>query len=451
MTKKLWQKTEKSNLDKVVEIYTAGEDLTYDQKLVIYDLMGSVAHAKMLDKIGIISKKEYKQIHTGLKDIYKKYKIGKFQLQATDEDVHTRVESELIENYPIAGSKLHTARSRNDQVLTDMRLYTKNEIIKTAFLAIDLASQFVEFGKKYEFSPMPGYTHMQQAMLSSLGLWSTQFVESLIDDLEVLNTAFILNDQSPLGAGAAYGVSLPIDRKYTAKLLGFSKVQVNSLYTQNSKGKIEGMTAQALVQIMLTLSRFATDLLLFTTIEFNFFKLPDSLTTGSSIMPQKKNMDILELMRGRSKVILHYAAAISDLVTGLPSGYNRDTQEIKPLLMKSFDVVQSNLEMALLVLKNLEPKTEEMKKAISKDLYAAHYSYQFVKKGMPFRDAYKKVGNSLNEIPDYVPEEVLRETNHLGAAGNLDINNLKKLIVKTSKSWTKSKENFNKVIESLFK
>ena len=449
MTKKLWQKKDTNKLAKIVEQYSAGEDLQYDQHLVANDVLGSMAHAKMLLKIGVLTNKEYKQLHSALKEIHVNYQAGKFILEEGDEDVHTRVENEVTAKHPKSGAKLHTARSRNDQVLVDMRIYSKNEIVETALLVQELADTFVEFGKKYEFSPMPGYTHMQQAMLSSVGLWATQFAESLLDDLLVLETSYELNDQSPLGAGAAYGVSLPIDRKYTAKLLGFSKVQANSLYTQNSRGKIEELTAQALVQVMLTLGRFATDLLLFTTSEFDFFKLPDSLTTGSSIMPQKKNVDIMELMRGRSKVIQHYAHAISDVVTALPSGYNRDTQEIKPLLMKSFDMTKQNLEIATLVIKNLDPKLQNMKKAITKDLYAAHHSYQFVKKGMPFRKAYKQVGNSLDKIPDYNPEDVLKETNHLGAAGNLDVNNLKKQVELARKNWIEKQKQFSKAVENL--
>ncbi|KKQ74167.1 MAG: Argininosuccinate lyase [Candidatus Woesebacteria bacterium GW2011_GWB1_38_5b] len=451
MTKKLWQKTNNNTLEKVVESYTAGEDLVYDQKLVAWDVVGSIAHAKMLLKIGILTDNEYKQLHNALKEIYKKYQSGKFALKVGDEDVHTRVENEVTTKFPSAGAKLHTARSRNDQVLTDMRLYAKDEIVKTALLTYELTQEFVGFAKKYEFAPMPGYTHMQQAMLSSVGLWATQFAESLLDDLAVIEVSYKLNDQSPLGAGAAYGVSLPIDREYSAMLLGFSKVQTNSLYTQNSRGKIESLTAQALVQTMLTLGRFATDLLLFTTAEFDFFSLPDSLTTGSSIMPQKKNVDIMELVRARSKIIQHYAYAISDLITAIPSGYNRDTQEIKPLLMKSFDIVQSSLAIATLVVKNMKPKTDNMKKAITKDLYAAHHSYQFVKKGMAFREAYKKVGSNLVGIPDYIPEEVLKETNHLGAAGNLDIKSLDKQLLSTQEIWLKKKADFERIVSKLLK
>lgn len=451
MTKKLWQKKDTDKLASIVESYSAGEDLVYDQKLVAYDVIGSIAHAKMLLEIGVLTNDEYKQLHIALKDVYKKYKSGKFILKEGDEDVHTRIENEVTNKHPKAGAKLHTARSRNDQVLVDMRLYSKDEIVKTSLLIQELAQEFTNFGRKYEFAPMPGYTHMQQAMLSSVGLWATQFAESLLDDLLVLETAYQLNNQSPLGAGAAYGVSLPIDRQYTAKLLGFSKVQVNSLYTQNSRGKIEGLTAQALVQVMLTLGRFATDLLLFTTSEFDFFGLPNSLTTGSSIMPQKKNVDIMELMRGRSKVIQHYAHAITDIVTAIPSGYNRDTQEIKPFLMKSFEMTKQNLEIAILVVKNLEPKLQNMKKVITKDLYAAHHSYQFVKEGMPFREAYKKVGNSLSEIPDYNPEEVLKETNHLGAAGNLNIKSLEKKLALYGEEWSERQKHFDEVLKDLLK
>lgn len=440
---KLWSKGKGSNA--LVEAYTAGEDIFLDQKLVAYDIYGTLAHVTMLGSINIISSGELVAIKKELLAILQEYKAGAYTLRPGDEDVHTRIENDITARLPEAGGKIHTGRSRNDQVLVDMRLFTKEQLQEIALDTLELAMSFQAFAKAHEFTPMPGYTHMQQAMLSSVGAWAGQFAESLLDDLTSLRSAYTLNDQSPLGTGAGYGVSLPLDRVLTAGLLGFSKIQNNAIYTQNSRGKIESVTLGALSQIMLTLGRFASDLLLFTTAEFRFFTLAEELTTGSSIMPQKRNLDIMEIMRARSKTMLAHQSLVQNIISGLPSGYNRDLQEMKKPYLESFDLVKENLAIARLTLENLTVHAENMSRHISKDMFAAHHAYQLVKQEeIPFREAYKRVGANLESIPDYNPAEVLEQTASQGSGGNLQLSELKQ-----QAHWQQEKSNFEQTIRKL--
>ncbi len=296
--KKLWSKGE-SKLDPFIEAFETKGDLLMDQKLVKYDCLASIAHAKMLCKINILSKSELAKLEKGLLEILSLNSQGKFLLKIGDEDMHTKIENFLTEKYGEAGQKIHTGRSRNDQILTAIRLYSKEIMEKIKQELIRLIKSFENFSKKYGLIKMPGYTHMQKAMPSSIGLWAGSFMDSFKDDCVLLNTAMELNDQSPLGSAAGYGTPLKLDREYTAKLLGFAKVQNNSLYCQNSKGKIEAVILAALTQILLTINKFASDIMLFTTTEFNFFQVSDKVTTGSSMMPQKKNLDLAELLRSK--------------------------------------------------------------------------------------------------------------------------------------------------------
>lgn len=445
---KLWSKDKEVNT--LVEVYTAGEDIFLDQKLVAYDVYGTLAHVTMLNSINIISDAELTAIKKELTTILQEYKEGSYILQSGDEDVHTRVENDVTAKLPEAGGKIHTGRSRNDQVLVDTRLFTKDQLQTIASQAGELASAFQKFAETHEFTPMPGYTHMQQAMLSSVGAWAGQFAESLLDDLTSLQSAYSLNDQSPLGTGAGYGVSLPLDRALTAKLLGFSKIQNNAIYAQNSRGKIEGTTLSALSQIMLTLGRFASDLLLFTTAEFRFFTLAEELTTGSSIMPQKRNLDIMEIMRARSKTMLAHQSLVQNIISGLPSGYNRDLQEMKKPYLESFDLVKQNLAIAQLTLENLDINAENMARHISKDMFAAHHAYRLVEeKGMPFREAYKQVGTNLETIPNYDPAEVLQQTISQGSGGNLQLDELKQEVIKQQTHWQQKQKQFQKITKGL--
>ncbi len=445
---KLWSKGGTAHA--LVEAYTAGEDVFLDQKLVAHDIYGTLAHVAMLRSIGIVADGEAAAIKKELVHILQRYQDGEYILRPDDEDVHTRLENDITAKLPAAGGKIHTGRSRNDQVLVDMRLFTKEQLQTIAVQASELALAFQTFAKEHEFTPMPGYTHMQRAMLSSVGAWAGQFAESLHDDLAVLQAAYGLNDQSPLGTGAGYGVSLPLDRELTAKLLGFGKVQNNAVYAQNSRGKIESAVLGALSQIMLTLGRFASDLLLFTTAEFGYFTLAEGLTTGSSIMPQKRNLDIMELMRARSKTMLAHQGLVQNITSGLPSGYNRDLQEMKKPYLESFELVEQNLAIAQLTLENLTVNAETMARHISKDMFAAHHAYRMVAKdGTPFREAYRYVGTHLDELPEYDLAKVLRQTTSQGSGGNLQLGALAAAISGVRRHWQNERDEFQETIEKL--
>jgi argininosuccinate lyase len=450
MTHKLWQTNE--SLNTLVENYTSGDDIFWDQHLVAFDIYGSLAHAQMLLQQKLIDSQDFKQIGKGLHLLLKKYTEGALQLQPDDEDVHTRIENDLTKMFPLAGAKLHTGRSRNDQVLTDIRLFTKDSIVKTAGELLLTVNAFTKQANAHEFTPLPGMTHMQPAMLSSVGLWLGAFAESLLDDLKVLKLAFELNDQSPLGSGAAYGVSLPISREKTAALLGFSKVQNNALYCQNSRGKFESTTLQALMSIMSTLNTFATDCLLFTTEPFAFFTFDPQLGTGSSIMPQKQNWDALELMRAKYHELTSAQLQLSTTKASLPSGYNRDFQLFKPVLIKSFQTTISSLQIASLFVTSLQVDEKHIAEHIPQSLFAAHWAYVVMQeKNIPFRKAYKYVKNHLDEIPYFDVKEVLHASDSQGGPGNLGLTLLEKNIQNASKQWMGKKEIMSAVFAELIK
>jgi argininosuccinate lyase len=389
--KKLWQKNN-TQLDSTIESFETKGDLLLDQKLLVYDVYGSIAHAKMLKKIGIISNDEYTKMHKGLLEILKLNKKNKFILESGDEDIHTKIENYLTENYGEVGKKIHTGRSRNDQVLTAIRLYSKSELKNIQDKLNDLIKTFKSFSKKYGEIPMPGYTHMQKAMPSSIGLWIDSFVASFEDDIKGLEAAYDLINQSPLGSAAGYGVPIKLDKKYTSELLGFNKVQENPIYCQASRGKFEAFILASLIQILLTINKFASDSLLFTTQEFAFLQPSSSITTGSSIMPQKKNLDIAELLRSKVHLVLGNYMQIVSLSSNLISGYNRDIQDSKKPLMESLEITLESLKATKILLENLVPDKEKLEKAMSKDLFATENALKLVLKGESFRNAYQKIG-----------------------------------------------------------
>jgi len=446
--KKLWNKSDaKSNT--LVDEYCFSEGATLDNSLVIYDIYGSIAHAKMLIKIKIINEYEFKKLKKSLIEIIKLHKKGKFNIQQEDEDVHTKVENYLTKKLGDLGKKIHTGRSRNDQVLVDLRLFSKEKLINLSSLINQLTYTFINFAKKYEYIPMPGYTHMQKAMPSSVGMWLGNFAEQLLDQMRLLKTVYNLNNQSPLGSGASYGVSLPIDRELTAKILGFSKVQNNSIYCQISRVTIQLSIMQLLVQIMLCASRFASDLLLFTTSEFNFFNVDESICTGSSIMPQKKNLDLMEYVRAKTHTLVAYQQMMSSISIGLTSGYNADFGQTKGPLMKSFSIVTQTVEALILTLNSIKPNNKVLKKACTPELYATHSAYQYVKSGYSFRDAYLKVKNSLNSLPRYNPIDFLKKSKHTGGTGNLNLLSLKQQLSENKKEWKDVDKNYQQVINLL--
>lgn len=437
--KKLWQKNWK--LDPMVEAFETGDDLPVDQKLVWADVAGSISHVAMLYKIGILSKKELSQAKKGLLQIQKLNHKGKFVLSMGDEDIHTKIENYLTDHFGLVGKKIHTGRSRNDQVLTALRLFTKHELLYIWEQIIGLADAFLSFSKQYEYVPMPGYTHIQKAMPSSVGMWAASFVESLLDDCGMVKTAFTLVDQSPLGSAAAYGVPIPLDREYTAKLLGFSKIQNNALYCQNSRGKVEGAVVASLLSVLQTINKFSTDVLLFTTSEFDYFSVADELTTGSSIMPQKKNIDIAELLRSKLHVVLGQYNAIVGTTGNLPSGYNRDLQDTKKPLLEALAVSKQSVAIAKLLISHLTPNTEKLLAAMTPELFAAHEAFSHVQKGQAFRDAYASATWKKASSPAQVVS-TLKQSVHVGGTGNLGLSALHKKITVEQNSCVKAKKQF---------
>ncbi len=419
--KKIWQKQEVSLL-KEIEQFTVGDDYLIDMHLVKHDIMGSIAHSRMLEKIGILLLEEQKVLEKELKNIYQEFQKGDFIILPEDEDVHTKVEKILTQRLGAVAKKLHTARSRNDQILTDLRLFNKEKLLEIHTEALQTIETLIKFATKYQNLPMCGYTHMQRAMPSSVGQWAMAFVEELIDLFFIWDGVFQLNNMSPLGSGAGFGVSIDVDREHTAHDLGFSRVQINPIYCQNSRGKIEAQILNYLSSLALVANKIATDLLLFTTSEFGFFKAKETLTTGSSIMPQKKNLDVLELIRGKTFFLLGAESTLKNLVTNLISGYHRDLQDSKKLIIQAFLQIIDFLKILRIVFNEIEPQKENLLKALDKSVFATDYAYEKVKQGVPFREAYQEVGSHLDKLPQYNIEENLLSKKHLGATGNICIN-----------------------------
>lgn len=446
--KKIW--TNNKNTDtSIIDSYCFKDGVILDNQLTEYDIYGSIAHSEMLSIIGILKSKEYEALKKQLKVILDLHKKGKFQIAPEDEDVHTKVEAYLTEKLGELGKKIHTGRSRNDQVLVDLRLYTKSKLIEVVKVLTSTAKAFVEFAKKYEYVPMPGYTHMQKAMPSSLGMWAGSFAEQLLDIMEILDNAYELNDQSPLGSGAAYGISLPIDREFTAKKLGFSKVQSDSLYSQITRPTFGLLTQQALVQVMLAASRFASDLLLFTTSEFSYFDVDESICTGSSIMPQKKNLDLMEYVRAKTNTVISLEVRVAMIASGLPSGYNADFGETKGPLMDSFAITIDTLKVLEVVAKSIKPNKDNLIKACTPEIYATHHAYEKVVKGVSFRNAYLEVKNNYDQLPTPDPTGFLKVSKHTGGTGNLKLNTVLKTLTLKKNLWEKKASEFEKVINSL--
>jgi argininosuccinate lyase len=419
--KKIWQKQEVQLL-KEVEKFTVGDDYLVDMHLVKHDIMGSIAHSRMLEKIQILTEKEQQALEKELQKIYREYEGGEFLIFPEDEDVHTRIEKILTERLGDPAKKLHTARSRNDQVLTDLRLFNKEKLLEIHQETVQTVEILTEFAKNYQFMPMCGYTHMQRAMPSSVGQWVMAFAEELLDLFFIWDGVFQLNNMSPLGSGAGFGISIDVDREMTAREMGFSRVQTNPIYCQNSRGRIESQILNYLSAVALTANKIATDLVLFTTAEFGFFKAGDSITTGSSIMPQKKNLDVMELMRGKTFQILGAEATMKNLVTNLISGYHRDLQDTKKLMIQTFSQTAEFLRILRVVFQEIEPIAENLLKALDKTVFATDYAYEKVKQGMPFREAYREVGSHLEDLPQFDIQKNLESKKHPGATGNLCVN-----------------------------
>ncbi len=388
---KLWQKTKNTN--KEVEKFSVGNDYVIDQKIVKYDCLASIAHAKMLKKIGIINDAELKKAITGLNEIIKLSEQGKFEIRPEDEDCHTAIENHLTKKYGETGKKIHALRSRNDQVLTAVRLYEKNEIQEITKLIKPYEKALQTVIKKYGKTPLPGYTHMQKAMPTNIATWLGAYIDSSYDNLELLEEAYEIIDQSPLGSAAGFGVPVfQIDREMTSKEMGFKKVQKNPLYTQMSRGKFEATIIFSLSQIMYDLNKLSTDLILFSMKEFGYITIPKNFCTGSSIMPQKNNPDILELVRAKYHIIIGEQIKLQSLIANLMSGYNRDLQLTKEPLFNSIEITKESLKIMTSLIKEIKINKDKCEKAMTEELYATKEAYKLDKKGKPFREAYKIVG-----------------------------------------------------------
>jgi argininosuccinate lyase len=455
---KLWQKDYR--LNEQVERFEAAQNSQIDARLIRHDVWGSLAHIAMLAKIGVLTESEHKILKDTLRSILELEAAHAFAVTLEDEDVHTRVENYLVAAEGAVGKKIHMARSRNDQVLVDLRLFAKEQLHNVAAKLCNLCSALLELAGAHTRTPMPGYTHMQRAMLSSVGLWAANFAEALLDDEQLLSTAYKLNDQSPLGSAAGYGVPIAIDRQYCADLLGFSRVQNNVIYVQNSRGKIEAAIVQALAQIMLDLSKLAQDILLFSTTEYGFFQIPQELCTGSSIMPQKRNLGVMELVRARTQTMLALQQQILGAVSGLPSGYNMDYQETKRPFMEALDVVQESLEICSLVISQLEVNAERLTAACTFELFAADRAYELaIVAKLPFRDAYRIVGAEVTaQLDRHLPlpvesqeqlAERLAARSHLGGTGNLGLAQVQKQLEEARADWERRAVTFMAAIQKL--
>lgn len=444
--KKLWQKNWK--LDTFIESFETKDDLLLDQKLVKFDVYGSMAHAKMLAKIGILSKLELTKAIAGLLEILELSKEKKFKLESGDEDVHSKIENFLTEKYGDVGKKIHTGRSRNDQVLTDLRLFSKEHILYVWKEVLNTVISFHAFARKYEFIPMPGYTHTQKAMPSSVGMWASSFVESFIDDLSLIENTYLLNDQSPLGSAAGYGVPLNLDREFTAKLLGFKSIQINSLYCQNSRGKIEGAVISSLISVLSTINKFATDVLLFTSTEFNYFNIVNKFCSGSSIMPQKKNVDIAELLRSKVHIALGNYQQVISLSTNLPSGYNRDLQDTKKPLIESLEITQDSIKATNILINNMKPKVLNLTRSLTPEIFATHYALDLVAKGTPFREAYQIASNGITDYESNL-DEIIKKSTHIGGTGNLCLTQLEDKIKQKKQVYKETKKIYQSAIKNL--
>jgi len=414
---KLWDKG--YAVDAVIERFTVANDWELDRFLVAADAAASMAHARMLGSIGILTAEEERQLVDGLKRIIDLSEKGDFPLSREHEDCHTAIEAYLTETCGDAGKKIHTGRSRNDQVQTALRVWMRSALLAIVEAAGSLTAAVTAFARKYADTPMPGRTHMQIAMPSSIGLWAGAYAEELEDETGHLLAIARLIDQSPLGSAASYGVPLPLDREMTASLLGFSKVQNNVLYANNSRGKFEAIIADGLDYIGLTLSKAAQDLILYSMPEFGYFSLPKELCTGSSIMPQKKNPDVLELVRSRSAQVSASAYQIKSIIRSLPSGYNRDFQDTKSPFITAVLTAYQCIEVMRICFDALRVYPERLREGFIPEIYATDKAIEAVLAGTSFRDAYRGVGTDLEAVEAGDPDAALKSRKSSGTTGNL--------------------------------
>ncbi len=412
---KLWSKGFEPN--KMIEVFTVGNDRELDMRLARYDVQGSLAHIKMLESIGLLTADELEVLTGGLNDIAEMIDRGEFRIEPGVEDVHSQVEFILTQRLGDVGKKIHSGRSRNDQVLVDLKLFMRDELRNIAVAASRLFEKFQELSERYKDVLMPGYTHLQVAMPSSFGLWFGAYAESLVDDMQILAAAYDIANQNPLGSAAGYGSSFPLDRTMTTRELGFATMHYNVVAAQMSRGKTERAAAMAIGAIASTLGRFAMDVCMFMCQNFGFISFPDELTTGSSIMPHKKNPDVFEIMRGKCNRLQSLPNEIALLTANLPLGYNRDLQLMKDIIFPASTELTSCLEICVMMLDHIIVKDGIVDDPRYDYMFTVEDVNRLTLDGMPFRDAYRTIGMQVQR-GEYRPTRSVSHT-HVGSIGNL--------------------------------
>ena len=415
MAGKLWDKGFEP--DAHIEAYTVGNDRELDLRLARYDVEGSLAHITMLESIGLLTRDELERLTAGLKEIAAEIEAGRFEIEPDTEDVHSQVELLLTHRLGDVGKKIHSGRSRNDQVLVDLKLFLRDELRQTAAAVRTLFDRLQELSERYRDVLMPGYTHLQVAMPSSFGLWFGAYAETLVDDLRLVAAAYHIANQNPLGSAAGYGSSFPLDRTMTTRLLGFKTLHYNVVAAQMSRGKCERAAANAIAAVAATVGRLAMDVCLFMSQNFGFVSLPDELTTGSSIMPHKKNPDVFEVMRGRCNRLQSVPNEIALLTTNLPSGYHRDLQLLKDIIFPATSEIRRTLAMCTFMVGNLRVNTHILEDARYDHLFTVEEVNRLVLEGVPFREAYRRVGMEVQR-GEYRPVKEVHHT-HEGSIGRL--------------------------------
>ena len=415
MANKLWEKNVEA--DKEIERFTVGKDRLMDMKLAKYDVIGSLAHARMIETIGLLTREELEQLTHELRNIYEEIERGEFEIEEDVEDVHSEVELLLTRRLGSVGKKIHSGRSRNDQVLVDLKLFTRSRLHGISTRMERLFHSLQSQSEKHKGELIPGYTHLQVAMPSSFGLWFGAYAESLTDDLLFLQAAYRLSDSNPLGSAAGYGSSFPLNRRLTTELLGFKSLSYNSVYAQMCRGKLERNVSWALAGVAATLSKLSFDACLFNSQNFGFIRLPVECTTGSSIMPHKKNPDVFELIRAKCNKLQALPGDILLITGNLPSGYFRDLQLLKELYLPAFDELEDCLQMATYIVERIEVNSHIVDDSRYDLMWSVDEVNRRVASGTPFRDAYKQVGMEI-ENGTFKPVKTARHT-HEGSIGNL--------------------------------
>ena len=443
---KIWQKN--IDVDSFVESFTVGNDRVMDLQLAAADVLGSLAHTRMLNSIALMTDEDLAVVQNELKNIYQEISAGKFEIEDSVEDVHSQVEMLLTQRIGEAGKKIHSGRSRNDQVLVDLKLYFRTEIQNMVGNTEVFFQQLISLSEQYKDVLIPGYTHLQIAMPSSFGLWFGAYAESLVDDLELMKAAWKVCNKNPLGSAAGYGSSFPLNRTMTTNLLGFDDLNYNVVYAQMGRGKTERILAQAMSSIAATLAKFAMDVTLYINQNFGFISFPAHLTTGSSIMPHKKNPDVFELIRSRCNKIQALPNEIALMTTNLPSGYHRDLQLLKENLFPAFKSLNDCLEIATFMLEHISVKKDVLDDPKYDYLFSVEVVNNEVLKGVPFREAYKNIGIAI-DAGEFQPSKEVNHT-HEGSIGNLGNDQIQRMFdeVKSAFGFEKVENALSQLVKS---